>query len=485
MWSKTFGGTSADYGYKIVSASDGGYVFAAQTTSTNGDISANHGLKDFWIVKLDGDGTIQWEKTFGGSNTENLFYIIATSDGGFAVTGNTFSTDGDVTGLHGTNGDAWVIKIDSLGNLQWQKTYGGTDIEAFYEIKQTSDGGYICVGLAGSVDGDVTGFQGGLRDFWIVKITENGTLEWQKTFGGTSADNARSVVQKSEGTYIVAGTTDSDNGDIEDFYGNDDICVINLSPDGTLLWKKNFGGSLNDTCLSLISLANDNYMVCGDTASSDNGINNHGGRDALLVEFTPDGQLVWQKAYGGTANDRAINAVQTQSGKIQFCGETASTNGDISANHGGNDAWLVEIDAAGAILWEHCYGGTLNDTFTAVTEIDGHLLAAGASASNNGDVSINQGMNDAWIVNFDENLGIGNVNATSFVVYPNPVQSIINIVSDELLEKVTVCDQTGRTVLEKNNNCTTLDLSNLSTGMYTLSVSLKGKVYSTKIIKSN
>jgi hypothetical protein len=171
---------------------------------------------------------IEWQKCLGGSDIDQALSVQQTSDGGYIVGGRSNSIDGDVTGNHGDY-DAWIVKLDTIGNMEWQKSLGGSDNDGASSIQQTFDGGYIVAGYSVSNDGDVTGNHGE-GDCWIVKLDKRGNIEWQKFLGGSSSDNANSINQTSDGDYIVAGDSFSNNGDVT---GNHDVARNQGYPD---LW---------------------------------------------------------------------------------------------------------------------------------------------------------------------------------------------------------------------------------------------------------
>jgi hypothetical protein len=172
QWQKCLGGTVGEEAWSAQQTADGGYIFAGRSESNNGDVTGNHGINDYWVVKLDGSGNLQWQKCLGGTNTDDAHSVQQTADGGYMVAGRTWSNDGDVTGNHDTTGqysDYWLVKLDSSGNLQWQKCLGGTYNDQAYSVQQTADGGYMVAGSTDSNDGDVTGNHGG-ADYWVVKL---------------------------------------------------------------------------------------------------------------------------------------------------------------------------------------------------------------------------------------------------------------------------------------------------------------------------
>ncbi len=228
-WQKTLGGSDYDNARSFATTSDGGFVVAGSTRSTDGDVTNNHGGDDYWVVKLDPGGNPQWQKTLGGSASDRASSIVPTSDGGYVVAGYTPSTDGDVTNNHG-NTDYWVVKLDPGGTLQWQRTLGGSYSEYSNAIAPTSDGGYVVAGYTNSTDGDVTNNHGN-DDYWVVKLDPGGNLQWQKTLGGSADDMAKSIAPINNGGYVVSGTLLSRNGDVTNHHGNCDYWVVKLTPD--------------------------------------------------------------------------------------------------------------------------------------------------------------------------------------------------------------------------------------------------------------
>ena len=236
---KSLGGTQGDYANSIQQTINGGYIVAGYTESTNGDVTGNNGIGGkYWIVKLDLLGNIQWENCYGGNGVDDGAYSIQqTSDSGFIVAGFSQSTDGEVTGNHGEN-DYWIIKLDTIGAIQWEKCYGGFNQDLAYSIKQTTDRGYIIAGFSYSNDDDVSGNMG-IANYWIVKINSIGAIQWQKCLCGSDYENAYSIQPLINGGFIIAGVSLSSNGDVTghhmgyDYITHDstsDIWIVKLIP---------------------------------------------------------------------------------------------------------------------------------------------------------------------------------------------------------------------------------------------------------------
>ncbi len=400
-----FGGTGSEVDNSMVSTADGGYAIAGRTLSNDGDVSGNHGGADFWIVKFSSHGNIEWKKTFGGSGNETPRTIIQTSDGGYAVTGSTLSNDGDVSGNHGTTtSDIWVIKLSSTGALQWQKTFGGTTNEYGKVIIQTSDGGYMLGGETNSNSGDVTGHQGNF-DFWVVKISSTGVLQWQKTLGGTGTEYLYSLIQTSEGGYIMTGQASSNNGDVSGNHGAVDLWVAKISNTGTLQWQKTFGGTNSDYGQVIIQTSDGGYTITGNTQSNDGDVSgNHGGTDYWVIKLNSAGTLQWQKTFGGTGNDVGRSMIRTADGGYVVAGNTQSNDGDISGNHGSSDFWVLKLSSNGTLEWQKTLGGTSSDVAYAVIPGQNGYWVSGPSSSNNGDIAgpVN-GSGDFLILKLDAN----------------------------------------------------------------------------------
>ncbi|OAA31353.1 hypothetical protein AT15_07600 [Kosmotoga arenicorallina S304] len=400
QWQRCLGGSSYDYAISIIQTNDGGYVVAGWTASNDGDVSGNHGYYDYWVVKLNNTGAIQWQKCLGGSYNDWAKSVYQTNDGGYVVAGITYSSDGDVSGNHGYS-DYWVVKLDSTGNIQWQKCLGGSYNDWAESIIQTSDGGYVVAGFTESNDGDVTGNHGE-RDYWVVKLDGTGDIQWQRCLGGSGDDYAWSIIQTRDGGYVVAGITYSNDGDVSGNHGYYDYWVVKLNNTGAIQWQKCLGGSSYDYAISIIQTNDGGYVVAGWTASNDGDVSgNHGYYDYWVVKLNNTGAIQWQKCLGGSSYDFVYSIIQTNDGGYVVAGYTDSNDGDVSGNHGGLDYWVVKLDSTGAIQWQKCFGGSNNDyAYSIYQTSDGGYVVAGYTDSNDGEVSGNHGDADYWVVKF-------------------------------------------------------------------------------------
>lgn len=396
LWQKTYGGSYLEYGRSLQYTTDGGYIFAGSNESA--EIAGNHGLSDFWVVKTDKYGVVQWQKSYGGSEEDEASSIQQTSDGGYIIAGFTASSNGDVTLMHGYT-DIWAVKIDASGTIQWQKTYGGTGWDQSRCIQQTPDGGYIIGGMSNSTNGDVTENKGE-TDFWIVKTDQSGVLQWQKSFGGSDYDMINSLQQSPDGGYIFAGQTSSSNGDVIGSHGMSDYWVVKTDAIGTMQWQKCYGGSSIDIPYSVVLTSDGGYMICGDGYSLDGDANSFiGDSDVWFVKTDQSGTIQWQKKYGGTNSDYIGSMVQTMDGGYLVGAFSYSVDVDVSGNKGWGDVWILKTDSNGEILWSKCFGGTAEDNMGSIVETpDGGYTFVGTTFSADGDITNNQGASDCWLV---------------------------------------------------------------------------------------
>lgn len=212
IWYQNLGGSEMDAANSIILEGDNGYVMAGYSESSDIDASENHGGRDAWIAKLKADGSVDWEHSYGGDTLDEVSEIKKSKDGGYIAAGHTFSVDGDMSGNHGST-DYWIVKLNASGIMQWQKLLGGSEGEQAYSVDNTNDGGYIITGFSGSIDGDISRNLG-YTDFWLVKLGGSGNIEWERSIGGSFSEYANSVQQTSDGGFIFAGDTYSNDGDI-------------------------------------------------------------------------------------------------------------------------------------------------------------------------------------------------------------------------------------------------------------------------------
>jgi hypothetical protein len=388
-WAKCYGGSDLDYFLSIVQTSDSGFVAAGYEQSTDGDIVANNGAADVYIVKVDTKGTIVWKRSFGGTTDETANAIIQTSDGGFAVAAETWSKDGDITMNHG-QGDFWILKLSPSGTLEWQISYGGSGDDEATSIVQMPDGGYMVTGYTFSNDGNVSGLHNSSSydDVWLIRLDGQGNLMWQKTFGGSKADQPAMIIKTNDGNYVITGINESSDGDATANHGIADYWLIKIDGNGKILWQKSYGGSADDFAFSVIQTTDGGYAINGYSFSNDGDVTSgHGDADFWVVKLNDQGNLQWQKALGGTDREKGMSIRQTQDGGFIVIGCARSTDGNIPDNHGDEDGWMVKLCNNGNIEWEKCFGGSDGDEgLSLISTLDGGFAFAGDAGSLDSDV---------------------------------------------------------------------------------------------------
>lgn len=351
QWQKNFGGTDYDQGLDIHQTLDGGYIFLALTRSNDLDVSGNHSLvgqSDYWVVKLSNTGAIQWKKCYGGSSWEGYNQggkMILTKDGGYCFAGSSRSNDGDVSGKHGQE-DVWVVKLDIVGNIQWQKCYGSNDNDSGYDITETTDGGYIVCSVNGSnISGDVTQIYGA-GDAWLIKINSSGLIQWQKTYGGPNLERAHKVRQTVDKGYIFCSWTGANGNDVIGYKGgNNDYWIVRTDSNGVIKWAKCFGGTGGDIPHGLGTTNDGGYVIVGNSYSLDGDItSNIYADDMWVIKIDDFGNIVWQKNYGGNVSDYGLYIIQTSDNGFIISGWSSSTNGDVTSNKGYQDMWIVKLN---------------------------------------------------------------------------------------------------------------------------------------------
>lgn len=401
LWQNSIGGTTDDYGFYIEATSDGGTIVLGSATSADGDFSSNFGDYDVLLTKLNSSGGIQWIKNLGGSLLEEGYTVHQTIDGGYFITGYTRSSDGQVATNNGAR-DIWVVKTNALGIIQWENTYGGTNDDRAYFTTQTSDGNYIMAGYTESNDGDVT-FNNGSGDVWVVKIDTAGALLWQKSLGGTGGDYGSHISETPDGGYIISAYTDSNDGDVSGYHGGgSDVWTVKINSTGTIQWQKCYGGSSLEYSTAAYSTVDGGYIFLAYTFSSDGDITStHGNFETWLVKLNAIGTIQWQKCLGGNDSDANYALLKTLDGKYIIAGYTYSSDGDVTGYHGGGEAdyWIIKTDTTGTIEWQTCLGGTGDDQAFSIDQLaDSTYVIAGLAASTDGDVIGNSGTYDCWVV---------------------------------------------------------------------------------------
>lgn len=401
LWEKSYGGSSSDRAYSVISNADGGYLLVGSTQSTDGDVTGYSGANDFWVVKTDMEGNLLWQKTYGGSDEEVALDAIELADG-FILFGYSASLDGDMTDMHGV-ADYWLLKIDFSGNLIWQNNLGGSLIDHGHEVHQTSDGGFILCGQSKSTNFEASGSgNNGKNDFWIVKTDSLGNLQWQKAYGGSEADIGNAILVTDDGGFVACGYANSSNGDIGENMGFGDAWVFRCDSNGEIIWSQVFGGSGDDFARAIIPASTGGYFLVGGT-SSNNGdiIGGNGSTDIWLLKLDDAGELIYSEVLGGSGFDVAYDVLSYPGGGYLIAGASNSVNGDIPVTYGATDFLVLKVNEEGGVEWIQNFGGSASEEFRSVIAgIYGGFIASGFTESSAGDISSPKGGYDFWLVHF-------------------------------------------------------------------------------------
>ncbi|AFL81145.1 hypothetical protein Aeqsu_1662 [Aequorivita sublithincola DSM 14238] len=357
MWQNTIGGSGEDFLISVKQTSDGGYIVGSSSDSNiSGDKTENsRGDFDYWILKLNSSGAIVWQKTYGGAQPEFDTYVVPTTDGGYFVSGYSDSDiSGDKTVPTKGQRDYWPMKLDSSGAIVWQKSIGGSLVDRPQVGFQTADGGFIIGGSSTSgISGDKTEISRGESDNWIVRLDSNGNIQWNKTFGGSDKDAFRNMAQTADGGYLLGGYSKSNiSGDkTENSQGDYDYWILKLDGSGNLVWQNTIGGSGIDYARDVKQLADGTYMIAGysnSNISGDKTENSNGGYDYWLVKLNAAGDILSQNSIGGSADESGPYILPTADGNfIMFCSSDSNISGDKSENSRGlDDYWVFKTTSA-------------------------------------------------------------------------------------------------------------------------------------------
>lgn len=360
-WSYNFGGTADEEGMDLLQTADGGFFVAGWTDSFDGDVTAHQGSSqnaDFWILHLDANGSLLDAQCFGGTSDDEAVAIEFTADGKLLAAGTTYSYDGDVSGNHGSyETDLWVIRIDTSLALLAQKCVGGTDSEEAFDMILTNDGGCAITGRSYSADGDVTGYHAG-SDMIVAKLSSAFVVEWARCYGGSETEEGNAIVQNVDLTYTVLGYTSThNNGDVTGHHGTqgmDDYWLLKLSADGSITWAKCYGGSGDDQANGLTKAASGGWAMSGLTSSADgdvSGFHNGGffSPDYWVAVVDDAGTLQWQRCCGGSDQDESFHIYEESPNVFVVTGFTYSPDGDVSNWKGDADGWICKVTGTSGI----------------------------------------------------------------------------------------------------------------------------------------
>lgn len=339
-WQRSYGGDGQDRANKIIEVSDGGLMIAGKTSTSS------EGSYDAWIIKLDSQGKIEWERIIGGDKDDGANSLIETNYG-YIVAGYTASKGKGSYSF-------WIFKLDRKGNIQWEKVYGGAKWDIAYDITQSANNEYMVVGCTESAGN-------GAFDAWVMKLNRSGNKIWDKTYGGRRFDKAHCVITTSDNAYLIAGYTASKGS------GERDGWIVKIKEDGTKQWDAVAGGRHRENFRSLIETSKNTYIAVGYTKSF-----GHGQSDIYIVNFSNSGKKQWEKYYGGTKNDVAYNVLKTPDGFLTLTGYTESEG------NGAKDCFVMQVDNYGNAFRSQTYGEANDEMALTATQVrDQGIVIAG------------------------------------------------------------------------------------------------------------
>lgn len=346
IWERTFGGTGDDRAFCLVKSGDGGFLVVGSSTSFDS------GKTFAWIVRIDQDGNMLWNRTYEERDGSEFRSAIRTDDG-FLLVGNTFASSGDE--------DGWIVRIDEQGNVMWNATLGGGKTDKLFSASTVSDG-FILVGLTYSMGRNAS-------DAWVVKIDASGRVLWNKTYGGNRDNVFRAVVATGKNEYVCVGYTNSiGNGDY-------DVWLVKMDENGTLQWSSTYAGVGSDMGYAL-TVTRDGYVIAGETHSFGNG-----DAKAFVLKTDLNGKLLWQRAYGGQQFDSIDSIIPSSSGEFVVAGFT------FSFGKGQRDFWIFNVDDSGNVLWSRTQGREGFEEAYSILEVakDRFVVAGWTNSIGNGE----------------------------------------------------------------------------------------------------
>ena len=370
-WQKSYGGNGVDLLQSVQLTNDGGFILAGTSSSDkSGDKKENSkGKEDFWIIKLDAKGGEIWQRTIGGSGQEKLLSIAQTIDGGYILGGTSSSNksepdDKGVEDKYGKSEDSrgsldyWVVKLDTKGEIKWQKTLGGQYADELKSIEQTNDKGYILGGYSNSpISADKTQDNFGLNDYWIVKLDEDGNELWQRTLGGDKDDNLFTLSQTKDGGFIVGGNSNSGatNTKAQTNKNGTDFWVLKLDKIGNIEWQETYNYGKKDILSSIVENPDGTFLIGGyaqselkddlqktrgkTTKSEKEGIN-----DYIALKIKANGEEIWTQTVGSKGDEVMRKLFETRDGGYILAGTSkGQISRDKNSNIGGSDFWIVKL----------------------------------------------------------------------------------------------------------------------------------------------
>jgi hypothetical protein len=352
-WQKSFGGNGSDLLQSIKLTRDAGFILVGTSDSAKGlhKKDSCRGKEDIWILKLNAQGGEEWQKTIGGSSQEMVNTVAETSDGGYIIGASSSS---DKSGEKEADGrgamDYWIIKLDNKGKIEWQKTYGGIFNDFLKNIEPTYDGGYIVGGYSNSPESkDKTEKNYGIGDYWIIKLDNKGEIVWQKTIGGDKDDQLQTIIQTKEGDYLLGGNSNSGISNYKSASNTSgtDFWVIKLDKTGEISWQETYNFGKLDILTSIVEEKEGTFILAGFAKSEVAGSKKQDKEDIndyAIIKIKPNGEEIWKKTVGSAGEEIMQKVIVTRDGGYLLTGTSnGKASRDKKSTVGSNDFWVVKL----------------------------------------------------------------------------------------------------------------------------------------------
>jgi hypothetical protein len=510
IFARCYGSFESDQAYDVSQTSDGGFLVTGYASESSGDVAGNYGGADVWVIKIDSIGNLLWEKNYGGSATDFGESILEMDNGNILCAGYTHSNDGLVTDFHGFE-DSWIICLDSLGNLLWQHTYGGSGGDLSNEIISLSSNSYVFVGGSGLANGDVTSNYGN-TDCWAVCIDSLGEILWQKSYGGSNFEDAFSSIYTYDSCIVTSGYTISTDFDVTSTYDSYNYWVVKLSICSNHYYadvdNDGYGDVLSDSIacelpFGFVSDSTDcndaNNLVhpfVSDICNSiDDNCNVSIDEDAFFATWYLDGDA---DGYGNILFD-SISCFELMGYVFD---STDCNDENIAINPGKDELCNTIDDNCNELIDEDLvfelyfidedgdnFGNSAIDSLWCVSVV-GFVLDSTDCNDTNPDIypsaiEILNGLDDDCDGLTDENLAINNALLDAIRIYPNPTETILHIeYAGNSTCRIEILSVTGEVIYRNElSSTTTIDISKFASGIYFLKIMNADGDVGVKVVK--
>ncbi|MCF8303275.1 MAG: T9SS type A sorting domain-containing protein [Bacteroidales bacterium] len=488
-WQQSYGSMASDWGYDIAET-DGGYLVTGIAGTGGGEVECFESNGGGWLIKIDDSGNLIWQKCFDYAHALRIVRAIGNPYY-YLIGGAALEPYPEAYNL-------WVAKIDSLGNILWERALGNTIgiLSGDQYGEATADGGVIATAQIDSQGGDITNWWGGY-DGWIIKLDSAGNTDWDQSIGSSQFEFINGIIQTSDGGYLAGlyGKPNGIGGNVDCIVypapGGADAIVFKMDSVGNPEWHQCYGGSGPEAVNKLLEVEN-GYLIAGIGGSKDGdlvGSGWHGDHDVWLIKIDYTGTILWQKCYGGSNGESPKRIFQTSDGGFMVFANTQSFNGDVVGNPSNSpeepSIWIFKAYSIGNLIWQQCIGGEVTERVYGVVKHSDYKYAVAGEMrySPSGDVNCSNfvygSLQNYWVfgildttVNIVENMP----KTDEIKIYPNPANSVLNIdfpVNYQVLNTIIeILDINGRILLKSkaSSGTTQLDIKQLNPGLYIMKI---------------